>query len=202
MAFIPEPKETAVLIVDVQNDFCHPDGMLGKFGKDVSSGELVTPNIVKLIAYAKKTSVPVLFINTHHDLITDSPAWRGRILYDENKIICHTGSWGAENYMVDKKDADYLIIKNRYSGFHQTNLDLILRSIGRKNLLICGFATNVCVETTLRDANAHDYFPALVTDCSGSFSDEEHLFGIQNVQRYFGYTISLQEVKQFWGVED
>jgi len=200
MAFMPEPEKTAVVVVDVQNDFCHPDGVLGKLGKDVSSGERVTPNIVKLISYAKAASAPVFFVITNHDLITDSPAWRGRVLYDESKIICHTGSWGAELYQLDRKDADYIIIKNRYSGFHGTNLDLILRSIERKNLLICGFATNVCVETTLRDANAHDYFPALVSDCSGSFTDEEHLFGIQNVLKYFGYVTTLQDVKQFWGL--
>ena len=202
MALVPEPKETALVVIDVQNDFCHPDGMMGKLGKNVESGALVTPRIAKLISYAKKASVPVLFVITQHDAVTDSPAWRGRILYDENKIICHTGSWGAELYQLAREDADYIIVKNRYSGFHGTNLDLILRSIGRKTLLFCGFTTNVCVETTLRDANSLDYFPALVADCAGAFTDEEHFSGVFNVEKYFGYVTSLQELKQFWGIED
>ncbi len=200
MAFNPEPDCTALIVVDVQNDFCHEDGALAKLGKSVGKTRSILPNIETLISYAKMVSVPVLFVVTHHDPVTDSPAWTSRQMYNKNQIICLTGSWGAESYLLDRKDADYMVIKNRYSGFYGTNLDLILRSLGRNRLLICGFTTNVCVESTVRDANSLDYFAAVVSDCAAASTEQEHISGLYNIEKYFGYLTSLTDVKHFWNI--
>lgn len=200
MAFNPEPDSTALIVVDVQNDYCHENGALAKLGKSVETTQSIVPNITALISCAKDVSVPVLFVVTHHDPVTDSPAWTSRQLYNKNQIICLTGSWGAESYMLDRKQADYIIIKNRYSGFYGTNLDLILRSLKRNKLLICGFTTNVCVESTVRDANSLDYFAAVVSDCTAASTEQEHASGLYNIEKYFGYLTNLTEIKRFWNI--
>ena len=200
MSFNPDPASTALIVVDVQNDFCHEEGALAKLGKSVASTQPVSPIIADLISDAKKVSVPVIFVITHHDAVTDSPAWRGRQLHADDQIICLTDSWGAGSYVIDRKDADYIVIKNRYSGFYGTNLDLILRSLGRRNLLVCGFMTNVCVEATIRDANSLDYFTAVVTDCVAAATDVEHQSGLYNIEKYFGYLTNRQELKNFWQI--
>ena len=200
MAFSPDPENTALIVVDVQNDACHENGALAKLGRSVATIQPVVPKIAELISSARKASVPVIFVITHHDPFTDSLAWRSRQIYEEDKIICLTGSWGAESYQIDRKDADYVIVKNRYSGFHETNLNLVLNTLGRRKLLFCGFTTNVCVETTLRDATSRDFIAALVSDCAAAFTPEEHQNSMINIERYFGSLTTLQEVKQFWGL--
>jgi ureidoacrylate peracid hydrolase len=83
------------------------------------------------------------------------------------------GSWDAE--IIDELrplPEDIVITKNRFSGFFNTSLDSVLRTLGAKHLVFTGVATNICVESTLRDAFFHEYFPVLVSDACASTGPE------------------------------
>jgi ureidoacrylate peracid hydrolase len=101
-------------------------------------------------------------------------------------LICRPDTWGAEFYRVSPQANDFITTKHRFSGFVGTDLNLVLRARGIETLLMTGVASNVCVETTARDAYNLDYQIILVEDCCGAFSAEEHASTITNISKYFG----------------
>ncbi len=177
-----------LIVIDVQNDFCHSEGAFSKRNVDLSHiQKIIVPNIVSLIRKCRKFSLPIIFIRTIHSGWTNSPSWQGRIGGMAKKTpICLPDSWGAKFYKVKPGGSDCIVTKHRYSAFMSTDLDLILRSKGIETVLICGVATNVCVETTARDGFNLNYNVVLIEDCCGAFSIDEHKSALDNVRRYFG----------------
>ncbi len=90
-------KNAAVIVVDVQNDYCHPDGSLGAKGSDVSGVAAMMPFLHHLLASAREYNVPVIYIQTIHEDATDSEAWTTRS-NGRSSAVCRKGSWGAEFY--------------------------------------------------------------------------------------------------------
>jgi ureidoacrylate peracid hydrolase len=195
-----DPRISALLVIDVQNDFCHPDGVCGKKGYDVHSAISMVPRLKKLVEKARLLDIPVIFIKTEHNENTESRAWLDRygVRNSSLELNCRTGSWGEEFCEVLPKSNELVITKHRYSAFIGTNLNLILRSMGRSSLLFTGVATNTCVESSLRDALSHDYYVTLVEDCCAAFADEDHTGTIRNVQKQFGLVTTGKEILTEW----
>ncbi len=188
--------KTALIVVDVQNDFCHSQGAISKRNVDLSNvRNKVVPALISLIAKCRETRLPVIFVKTVHGDWTNSPSWMGRMGGTVSKIpICAAGTQGAEFYGVEPKPDDFIVTKHRYSGFVGTDLNLVLRSKGIETVLMTGVATNVCVETTARDAFNLDYHVIFVEDCCGSYSAEEHAATLNNINKYFGIVTDSKTV--------
>ena len=118
----------------------------------------------------------------------ERPEWKGRFLT--------IGSWDWE--IIDElkpQTGDIAVDKNRYSGFANTELDAILRTNSIKYLLFIGIATNVCVESTLRDAYFHEYFPVMVSDGCGNIGpDYTQQATIWNVSEVFGWVTTSDDL--------
>ncbi len=190
----------ALLVIDVQNDFCHPQGAGQQRGKGLLGLDRMIPNLEQLIEQARIAEIPVIFIRTEHDTKTDSPAWLGR--YSRERVSyspsCRTGSWGAEFYQLSPQPDEIVITKHRYSAFVGTSLEVVLKSLGRSSLLFTGVVTNVCVESSLRDAVNHDYYATLIEDCCAAHAPEDHEGTIRNVQKQFGVVAASQEIMEHW----
>lgn len=181
------PGKTALVVVDVQNDFCHNQGVFGKRNFNLSYAEKAVNNILHFMNQCRQYSLPIIFVRTLHSSWTDSESWIGRMEGAAREMpICRPESWGAEFYKVKPLAGDFIVTKHRFSGFVGTDLDLVLRSKGIETLLMTGVATNVCVETTARDGFNRDYRIILVEDCCAAFSEEEHASTITNMSKYFG----------------
>ncbi len=178
----------ALLVVDVQNDFCHSQGAISKRNVDLSKvRNQVVPALISFIAKCREARLPVVFVKTVHSDWTNSPSWMGRMGGTVSKIpICAAGTDGAEFYGVEPGPGDFIVTKHRYSGFVGTDLNLVLRSKGIETVFMTGVATNVCVETTARDAFCLDYHVIFVEDCCGAYSPEEHAATLDNINKYFG----------------
>lgn len=193
------PTATALLVVDVQNDYCHGDGAFGRAGRDLGAIQSAVERLVSLIDAARSVGVPVLFVKTHHDRWTNSPMWvTRRVRTESTDEICATGSWGAELYRVRPGPDECVIVKHRYSAFVGTRLPVVLRALGRSTLLVAGVTTNVCVESTLRDAFMRDWDVALVEDCTAALSKEEHEAALHNVRAYFGRVLPSTALVDLW----
>jgi ureidoacrylate peracid hydrolase len=176
-----------LIVVDVQNDFCHSQGVFGKRNKDLSHVENAINNLLSFIDQWRQSNLPVIFIRTLHSNWTDSEPWLERLGGAAREmLICRPNTWGAEFYKVEPQLSDFIVTKHRFSGFVGTDLDLVLRSKGIETLLMTGVVTNVCVETTARDGFDLDYRIILVEDCCGAFSPEEHVSTVTNIHKYFG----------------
>ncbi len=192
-----EQKNTTVIVVDVQNDYCHPNGAIAKSGSDVSAVKKIMPSLQNLLDAAREHSVPIIFLQTNHDKSTDSEVWLSRFPDGVNPI-CQTGSWGAEFYEVAPKSNDIIVKKHRYSGFVHTNLESILRTLKIETLILTGVSTNLCVESTARDGFMLDYRIVLLKDACAAFSQEEHDMTLKTVDTYFGMAADTEQVVSFW----
>ena len=178
---------SAIIVVDVQNDFCHHDGVFGQAGLQLHAIQAAVDSLLGFIDTARAARVPVIFIRTHHDRWTNTPTWLTRHIRRQRTEICASGSWGAEFYKVSPGPDDRIVTKHRYSGFFGTDLEVVLRSLGRPTLLLSGATSNVCVETTARDAFMRDYHVVLLEDCAGAPTKEEHEGTLHNMRTYFGH---------------
>ncbi len=184
------PGRTALVAVDVQNDFCSPEGVFGKRGFDMSHAEKSVDRLLPFIAQCRKWGMPIVFVRTIHSNWTDSDSWLARLAGAGKEMpICRPNTWGAEFYRVAPEPNDFITTKHRFSGFVGTDLNLVLRARGIETLLMTGVASNVCVETTARDGYNLDYRIIYVEDCCGAFSLEEHASAVLNMNRYFGVSI-------------
>lgn len=187
-------KDTAVLVIDVQNDFCHPDGALGpKTGGEMDCNQIIS-TINKTLNSLREKSVDIIFIRTVHSRWTNSPNWTARKSNTKEMPVCIPDSWGADFCGVSPMQNELVVTKNRYSAFHGTNLDLILRSLGKRNLLLMGFMANVCVESTARDAFQLNYSVYALEDCIGAAGKKEFESAMLNIDKYFGQVIKVKNL--------
>jgi ureidoacrylate peracid hydrolase len=199
-----DPNHTALIVVDVQNDFCSKEGAYGKIGNDLSMVQEMVPRLVEFLEKARRAGFFVVFVRNNYSSDSNwylSDTWleqaerRRRGLY-VNVQMCVPGSWGADFYLVKPLPNEPIVTKHRFDAFESSDLDLILRSRGIRTLLLCGFATNVCVETTARHAFVKDYYVVILKDLVASDSRRLHEASLENLETYFGQVVTSEELLQ------
>ena len=191
------PDRCVLLVVDVQNDYCHDEGVFGRAGRDLRPIQAAVDRVLDVVAAARRAEVPIVWVRTEHDRWTDSAAWLGRDVRSAG-AICPAGTWGAELYRVAPAPGERVITKHRYSAFVGTSLPVVLRALARPVLAIAGVTTNVCVESTARDAFMHDWQVVLLEDCSAALTKAEHDAAVHNVRTYFGRVADAAAVERAW----
>lgn len=194
-------SKTAVLVVDVQNDYCHQRGQLAKNRCDVSMVEAMMPRLHQLLRAARESGAQVIFVRTVHEDATDSVIWKNRAGGKMTKV-CRPGSWGAGFYEVGPREREYVVDKSRYSAFIGTRLDMILRAHSIQTLLIAGVSTNVCVESTARDGCMLDYHIILAGDACAAYSMDAHEMTLKNIGGYFGQVMAVEEIQKMLEAPD
>lgn len=201
---------TAVIVVDMQNDFGSKGGMFDRAGIDISMIQKAVNPTAKVLSAARKAGIKIIYLKMGYqadlsDLGTeDSP---NRILHLQ---IMHVGdtintpggtksrilirdTWGTDIVTELKPTKDDIVMyKARYSGFYKTDLDMILQKLGIKKIIFTGCTTSICVESTLRDAMFRDYSPILLEDCAGEpigydFSRNNHAASLLTIEKSFGW---------------
>ena len=191
------PDRSVLLVVDVQNDYCHDEGTFGRAGRDMRPIQAAVERVLDVVAGARRAGVPIVWVRTEHDRWTDSAAWLARDVRSAGPI-CPTGSWGAEFYRVQPAAGECVITKHRYSAFAGTSLPVVLRALGRPVLILCGVTTNVCVESTARDGFMQDWQVVLLEDCAAALTKTEHDAAVHNVRAYFGRVTDAAAIERAW----
>jgi ureidoacrylate peracid hydrolase len=197
LSSILSPEWAAVQVVDVQNDFCHESGAYGALGLDMGAVQTAVRALASFLERARAASVPVIFTQMPHGTATNSTAWLNRSPLTPPEA-CVAGTWGAEFYRLQPKDGDTVIGKHRYSPFVGTDLEMVLKAPERRSILATGVATNICVESAIRDAFMRDYNVVLVEDCAAAFDAGEHAATVQNVRKYFGRVLASKTIAAHW----
>jgi nicotinamidase-related amidase len=173
-----DPAHTAVVVVDMQNDFCHPDGYYGKLGIDMADIEAAVLAMARVVDAARDADVPVIWImqTLLEHALADSPSWLRRrtrgTLAPEWTLA---GGWGQQiTAPLEPQPGEPIVEKHRSSAFVGTALDLILRSQRIETCVIGGVVTQGCVESTARDATFHDYYVVMVRDCVATIDRKLH----------------------------
>lgn len=191
------PDSTALIVVDVQNDFCHPEGALAKGGNDVSMVKSMMLHLRRLIEGAHRCDVPVIYIQTIHEPATDSQIWTER-MGGRSNTVCRKGSWGADFYEISPGPEDIVVNKHRYSAFINTRLESVLRTLKVDTLVMSGVSTNVCVESTARDGYMLDYRILFAYDACAAYSLRAHEMTLENIDRFFGTVVDTDHVVRTW----
>jgi ureidoacrylate peracid hydrolase len=208
--------KTALIVIDMQNDFCSRGGWIDSLGADTSPMHKLYPPINRAIAAARSHEIPVIWVNwgVRADRANLSPVTRypfhrvgcGSGLGDARTIkegpeagtthILEKGAWGAEIVAeLEKRPDDIFVDKHRISGFWDTPLDSILRAQGIKSLLFAGVNADHCVLGTLMDANFHGYDTILLEDCTATSSPDFCLQAtLFNVRFCFGFTVASDDL--------
>lgn len=178
----------ALLIVDMQNGFCHPSGTFGKLGMDISNHVAVIPAIQRLRSLAHRHGIPVIF--TRIGFAAD---------YSDSGLIGETipaikdlkgfvrGTWDAAivDDLSPDPETETVIDKTRNTAFWGTTLAKTLRELGTDQLIVAGVGTNVCVESTVRDAFTEGFRVLVVEDATATLTAEEHVSSLRSM-RWFG----------------
>ncbi len=188
-----DPRHTAVIVIDMQNGFCDPS--------DFPDSVPMLPRLRRFLDEARRAGVQLIFTQVVHDETTDTEVWtsrrRGRPGAHE---IVHSGTAGAD-YHPDflPQPGDLAIVKHRYSAFIGTPLEVHLRALGIQTVVMTGIATNVCVESTARDAFQREFYVVLAEDCCAAASRALHDGTVENIHRYFGGLVtSSDEILEAW----
>lgn len=211
-------NRTALVIVDMQNDFCHRDGWLANLGVDVAGARAPIEPLQSLLPCVRQAGMPVIWLNWGNRpdrmnlppgvLHVYNPDGRsvglGDPLPSNGAPVLEAGSWAAA--VVDElriDDRDIRVDKYRMSGFHDTALDSILRNLGMTTLLFAGVNSDQCVLCTLQDANFRGYGCIMLEDCVATTSPAFcHDATLYNVRQCFGFVCRGDELRDALRLED
>ena len=172
----------ALIVVDMQNGFCHPDGSLPRLGMALAGADSAVRQTAVAVRQARGAGVPVVY--TRHQY-RPGRADEGQRLSELSGDLAAigglaAGSWDAA--VVDELGAgagDLYIDKARFDAFLWTSLDPLLRGLGAEQLVVCGVVTNICVESTVRAAFMRDYKVTLLADCCAAQTPRLHDLGVE-----------------------
>lgn len=201
-----QPAHTALIVVDMQNAYASLGGYVDSAGFDISGAQRVTGRIVAAIDAARAAGILVVFLQNGWDRQyveaggPGSPNW-----YKSNALktmrkrpelqgqFLAKGGWDHELISaMELHDGDIVVQKTRYSAFFNSHLDSTLRARGINSLVFTGIATNVCVESTLRDAFHLEYFSVMLEDATHALGgDAIQQAAVYNVETFFGWVSTV-----------
>ena len=190
------PDSTALIIIDMQKDFCCEGGTFHKRGFDIESAQKLAKRLHSFLTEVRKVLKHII-----HLQMIKKPEYTSPLVDDLYSRIKMERSYDpnlAEPYEVIPQTGDIVIPKHKYSGFVSTYLDPFLRSKRINTLIITGLATNVCVESTARDGFMREYYIVIPSDLTEGTSSEAKKWSLANLDMFFGEVVSSDEILECW----
>lgn len=186
----------ALVVIDMQNCFVAPGGAL-----EVPIARNIVPNINRLASACRRRGVPVIWV--HHVLPSGEGSWK--LFLDhfvtgemKEKALSHlTEGWGTEFWKeLEIKEGDYIVEKTRYSALipGSSELERLLRGLGKDTIIITGTRTSICCESTARDAMMLDFKVIFVSDATATFTDQEHQATLNIMAMSFADVVTTEEL--------
>jgi ureidoacrylate peracid hydrolase len=201
----PDIRKSALIIVDMQNDFVHPDGGFACIARENPAAGIdmpflmgTIPHVQRLAGAFRQAGRPVIYIA--HVVKPDYsdaqfPYWRLGLAPGGNRTFIVEGTWGAQ--IVDDlkpEEGEHLVVKKGFGGFSNTPLDTILRNMGGTTCVVSGVTTCVCVSTTVRGGVEHNYRMILVEDAVAEVSRDSHEAELKTMARVFADVKTTDDV--------
>lgn len=190
------PATSALVVIDMQNTFCAEGAPA-----EVPSSRGIVPNINALTAQLRAMKVPVIWVlhaNTQHNGVSDWELFYNNVVAGsirERTLASNAPENQAVYAGLDVSDADITIVKNRYSALipGSSSLERVLRSLGIDHIMVAGTKTNICCESTARDAMMMDFQVTMLSDCCATLSEDEHRASLETIVQQFGNVMTSTE---------
>ena len=184
---------TAVVLVDLQNDFCHPDGVFHQVGMKVEGLDALIERVNRLVEAGRANGHRIVWVK----MVWQNDAALG-LIAKKSAFLAKRGlranTWGAELLKgLHVSASDTFVEKTRFSGFYKTTLEQLLRGAGITDLFIGGVRTDFCVESTVRDAYFRDFEVKVVADTCAGYKQDMHEASLRVLNTVFSKVISLDE---------
>ena len=177
-----DPGKTAILVVDMLNDFFEENGVMVLDG-----GKVLYKPIQRLLEAARREKIPVFWLN--------QTLYPGDKLFEKRIVHCIEGTWGAQVVgALPVMPEDTIIAKRRYSGFFQTDLDLHLRERKIENVIVVGVVTNICVRSTVNDAFFLGYEVFVPEDGVAATSERQQEAHLYDIDTHYGTVTNIDTV--------
>jgi nicotinamidase-related amidase len=197
-----DPSRTALVVIDVQEDFVGPTGAMGRIGLDMSRIEPAIDRIESLIVAARAAGVHVAFARVITRPETDSSALRQLAIRKgrapESVGICRAGAPGSDYYRVTPRHGDIEVQKRLFDSFHETSFDADLHASGVDTLVFVGFTTDCCVDASARAAFHRNYNVFVVSDACDAYDPELHHWALKALQKNVALLTDTAAVLAAW----
>jgi nicotinamidase-related amidase len=183
-----DPDSTAVLVVDMINDYVHSDGRLF-----AGAGQSIIPNLEDIVAFARENDIGIYYVNS---AMTDEDEPMAEVW----GLHAEKGRWGSEvTAEIEPQPDDTIVEKRLYNGFAHSDLDYLLQNDGIKTVAVAGVDTHVCVRSTAEGAFNHGYDVIGLEECVDTADDEKHRLGLEYIDQQLGETMTNKEFKRSAG---
>jgi nicotinamidase-related amidase len=173
---------TAVVVIDCQNDFCHPDGVLY-----AEASEDAIENVNRVIQVGRDNSLPIIFTQDTHE--------EGHPEFEQWGEHCLDGSWGhALHDEIDYRNTDFVVQKDTYDAVYKTDLKNELVTRGIEHVVICGTLVNVCVQETASSLALEGYDVSVVEDAVGYLNDEQKQAALDHIDFLIGEKVTVADL--------
>jgi ureidoacrylate peracid hydrolase len=190
------PEHTALLIIDMQKDYCCEGGIFDRRGFDVAPARALAQRLNRFLGATR----PVL-PHIVHLRMSKVPGLLSRATAEHNGRLAidrrYDPAFGAF-FEVEPEDGEMVIDKYKYSGFVSTYLDQFLRTNSIRTLVVVGLATNVCVESTVRDAFMREYHVVVPRDLTEGTTPEAKYWSLSNIGLFFGEVVESKDLLDCW----
>lgn len=210
---ILKSQRSALLVIDMQNDFLDPKGFFATHpqsvgGVGIEPMQAIVPHVQDMIRAARQARVPIIFTKGYEDVrFRTGPGFRRAIKWDEHdgdgSINSQSGTWGAELVDgIEPQEGDVVVEKHKWSAFDGKDkdgrsLDEILRERGIQTLVLTGVATETCIHSTAQEAFNRDYFVVVPRNSVGSNKPEQHKTVLDRFD-FLGDVVDEAEIKKQW----
>ena len=197
------PGRTALLVIDVQRDFAAPDGLMARYGCDLTTIGPALDRLDGVIEAARSAHVPVIFLGLSTSPESDSPAmalWMERrgVAPGEALGVCRAGTPGAAFYRLLPAPGDPVVFKHHYSGFHRTGLMALIEGLGIDTLVVGGITTECCVDTTVRDAFVRELNVFVLADATAAYDPAQHRHALGALGLSFAIVTDTAQIAAAW----
>lgn len=197
-------SDVALIVVDMQNWFCKDEpGVERPPGRSIDNFQAAVPGCVALVEAAREAGHMIIFTRYVHlaDNADEKPLTGRRATLPPRPKGLQEGTWGIE--LIDEfgaRPGEFVIDKSRPSSFYGTRLEPLLTANHIRSVIVCGVTTNICVETTARDAHQRGYDTYVVEDATGEFEMSRHWHSLYTIAWSFGTVVTVADVERSWGV--
>jgi ureidoacrylate peracid hydrolase len=188
-------RKFVILTIDIQNDYCSSKSP-ATVGTDYDFKREAARRLTKLLEVTRMAKIPVIHVKTQHSEWTDNPVWTTRRA--NPGVVVREGTWG-EGWWDEFKEnwpiaGEYVVTKHRWSAFHATELDLVLRCKKFETIILTGVSSAGCVDATARDGFMLGYGVIVLSDCTWAKTRESHETSLKKLNHHHGIVVTSDEI--------